>query len=1843
MALNYLSGRLSRAAFGIPGFSTNRDLVVEVDGAIGVDTQDPRGSIDTPEISIRGEIIDSAEFRGGLGYFLSQDVEGVRWVAASPLDLTFVRVYENDVQVAGPSSFSGLNFRSPDEFFLNIEESPIGPNIADINYDVRWIKFGYGDNFGIATGFGTDGTYASIPGFGTTEAVGVTSVGIGTNNPQDDFQVGIGSTGVTVNGPEGRVECITLKAQNVEIDGNITVESLVVDPGIATFIGNIDAQGISSFKNDVFIGFASITESVQGLSSITEAQVGFASIGPVGAGSSEEPALFVTGLSTFVGVVTTKSDLYVGNNLYVAGEQFVEQLNANNVLVTGIATINQAEITGVAVTDLAVSGFSTLADYTFNVGIGTSLTVEQLQTGIATVGDAQIGVATIGFASITDANVTGIVTVTEVDVEDIVIERAEVGILTVGTALSVTGFSTFIGFTTFTGDVFVDGDLTVTQQFNVKDLGAENLEVTGIATINSLEFAVGIGTSLSLETLNAGIGTFGTIIAGVGTIGGVGFDSGKITADEIDADLGRIGILTGDQIQYGIGTVFEFFSDVGSISTLSGNNLTFLSTSVINGVFFEDGLVTMTENLEVLGITTFRGVGTFGTDLYVGNDLFVGGQQFIEQINATNLLVTGIATFQNKGIEYTIGIGSTAIIEDLQAHVGVITDLIGSASTITAMDGSTLIIRDPNDPSPTPFPSGLPIPPPPGTAYIREQISEFVNALNRLQSNGDLGVVGFTTTGDLNVRNTAYIEDLTFNVGVGTDLELETLRVGVVTIGEVDIGFASVTQADVGIATIGDLTVTGITTFEGVVNIEDVAFINAEVTGIASIGTLEFNVGIGTSLAVTDLQVGVASVGLASVTKLEATTIEAFETLVGTSTVGFASVGIDTLSGALYVTGINTFIGFTTFTGDVFVDGDFTVTGLQSVGQLDAKQSQIGILTVFERLDSQGVADFNMVSIASTFIASGLSTIGLSTFTPDGDVNINRNLTVGGITTFVGVVNIDNTAFINAEVTGIASIATLFVDTGIATNFSVNNFEANIGVVTDLTVTGASTFIGLSTFEGNVFIEDDLSVSRNVTVGSTIFTQDIDVSGIATINNADIGIATVGFATVKEAFVGVLTTGTLTIETLDVLGVSTFRGDVEMEANLDVAGVTTTRDLVVTGIATINDAFVEFASITDSILGVSTIGIASVGFATVGVDSTTSALSVTGLSTFVGLTTFVGDVFIDGDLNVSGFTSFTKLGSDFAIIGILTVTDFLDANDVRVTGFTTLTDYEFRVGVGSTLSVVDANVSGILSTGNLFIEEDLTVGRNLSVLGITTLGDPLNPTAGFTTVTGDLFVGGDLFVLDDIFYDEIVGKNLLITGIATIRRLEYAVGFGTTANIENLNFEVGIGSTLTVDNINVGVVSVGLVTAGDVIVGGALTVLGQSTFNDIVTIQPELNVQGDLNVTGISSLTQIQSPLGIIDNIIGLAATITDAVITNLSVTGIATAQAANIIELQSGIATITEIDSTTINNAGIITTNLLEVYNIASFESTLFSNDLAILNDLIVNGGSQFLGPVTFSGPINVTGIVTITADIDILGQLTLDGPFLANGISTFTAGLNVEGGPLDVSTIITAPQAQIGTFIGNEATINDLTVLEDAQIVRDLNVGGITTTSNLEVPGQANITSLNVSGIASVGILTAGVGTIDVFDFSSATGTDLFVDFADIDNLQVGVATVDVVGVQTASVGILTVTERLDIEDITSVSAYRVTSNATPSFVAFQIPAIYQSYEVMVQAIEGANFQTTKLVGLNDGTTAFFNEFSDVFNNAPNALYGFVNNGGATEFIISPASANLTTYTITLTAMRS
>ena len=84
-----------------------------------------------------------------------------------------------------------------------------------------------------------------------------------------------------------------------------------------------------------------------------------------------------------------------------------------------------------------------------------------------------------------------------------------------------------------------------------------------------------------------------------------------------------------------------------------------------------------------------------------------------------------------------------------------------------------------------------------------------------------------------------------------------------------------------------------------------------------------------------------------------------------------------------------------------------------------------------------------------------------------------------------------------------------------------------------------------------------------------------------------------------------------------------------------------------------------------------------------------------------------------------------------------------------------------KVGIGTSVSSYELHVSGGIGATMLYVcgvttvtglvsaENDLAVGGNVNITGITTLAGG----GGFTTTRGDLYVGGDLFVSDDIVYD----------------------------------------------------------------------------------------------------------------------------------------------------------------------------------------------------------------------------------------------------------------------------------------------------------------------------------------------------------------------------------------------------------------------------------------------------------------------------------------------------------
>ena len=221
--------------------------------------------------------------------------------------------------------------------------------------------------------------------------------------------------------------------------------------------------------------------------------------------------------------------------------------------------------------------------------------------------------------------------------------------------------------------------------------------------------------------------------------------------------------------------------------------------------------------------------------------------------------------------------------------------------------------------------------------------------------------------------------------------------------------------------------------------------------------------------------------------------------------------------------------------------------------------------------------------------------------------------------------------------------------------------------------------------------------------------------------------------------------------------------------------------------------------------------------------------------------------------------------------------------DVYLNGVKLVDARDYDANTGSTVGLTSAATSGDIveiiaykafNLGNVTdASGNFTVGSTLSVGSTATL-------SGVTTCEGDLYVGGDLYVLDDIVYDEVTGRNLNITGIASAAVIHAGAGAtvlssgnaefvgivtsNTCFKVGNGAFGAGIGATITGDGnaVFAGVVTATTfkgdgsaltgVAATDYVVSNTLKVLGISTFSGEVQVGTAVTI-GVAGVTTFSN------------------------------------------------------------------------------------------------------------------------------------------------------------------------------------------------------------------------------------------------------------------------------------------------------------------------------------------------------------------------------------------------------
>ena len=418
-----------------------------------------------------------------------------------------------------------------------------------------------------------------------------------------------------------------------------------------------------------------------------------------------EDLIVANATDSFVGVGTStpNNTLYVQGDARITGDLIADDIN-----------LDQAEFTNINVT-----GFTTTGELV--VGMGASV------TGITTLGHLNRAAAGSGGTSVTFNPAAGIATNLQIigntyiegdlkiqsDLE-VDADLFIVGIITAGTVHVGSAFSS-AGVSTFMSDVNIGGKV----QTGLEIAGVTTTASSGGITTTGGDLFVGnnlfIKDDITVDTnLNIlGVATVGVLSARDAVVSGGSTVNGNVTIGGTTAGIGSIFLPDDSRISFGTGAGDLFIYHDGSNSRIheSGTGGLIIQTNNFNldNAAGTENLLTATENgaielyhdntvrfettntgAVVTGILTATGIGSFassvnvvgaqfvGGNLTVGGDLDVTGDISLDEIDARNLNVTGIAT------AHTLGVTSTTTTTDLS---------VGAAATV----GGVLKVSDTTD------------------------------------------------------------------------------------------------------------------------------------------------------------------------------------------------------------------------------------------------------------------------------------------------------------------------------------------------------------------------------------------------------------------------------------------------------------------------------------------------------------------------------------------------------------------------------------------------------------------------------------------------------------------------------------------------------------------------------------------------------------------------------------------------------------------------------------------------------------------------------------------------------------------------------------------------------------------------------------------------------------------------------------------------------------------------------------------------------------------------------------------------------------------------------------------
>ena len=910
------------------------------------------------------------------------------------------------------------------------------------------------------------------------------------------------------------------------------------------------------------------------------------------------------------------------------------------------------------------------------------------------------------------------------------------------------------------------------------------------------------------------------------------------------------------------------------------------------------------------------------------------------------------------------------------------------------------------------------------------------------------------------------------------------------------------------------------------------------------------------------------------------------------------------------------------------------------------------------RSGEASLSEFSLVSAASTLSLysdlAGISTYsdsaGISTYSDSAGISTYSE--IAGIASFSSYASVAGIATLGAnyanvsgfstysEISGIASYSNLAGISSYSNTSEYSNYSNNSGIATYAILSG---------------ITSALQTPINISIGGSFITSptilfdgsdNVSLSATITHNSIDLGIYATG------NYVKKITNGSY------IIGADGGDSGSELILGVDAAVSNTPSKIVA------RDAFGDFSArqITANILGTATTAInledagnintgvidsarlnGTYNISIIGSSSSSDYSSSSGLSTYsnfsgysdlAGISTYSDSAGISTYSNLAGISTYSDLA------GISTYSNFSGiSSDV----------------VGGIASVTSLEVSGISTFTGISTHTQSIFGTNLFLSGISSANVYYGSGIGLTNVPAESLSGSILPSLD--------GSNLYnITGLGVgveVRNNDVTVGTASTINFVGsiVSFSSGI-ATITSSigggggesywvSTDVGIHTLSSVGIGTTNPIKSFTVFGDSYFSGRIEGIADYSLESNYSDnSGISSIS-IYSNFSGYSDLAGIS--------TYSNFSGYSDLAGISTYSDSAGISTYSEIAGISSSVSGFeANVDYLNINRSAIFNSGFFDTTITVIHNS-VNPFINAYNQLTDTSLLKITnsGLVGIGSS-DPTSKLTVDGDAIISGVVTASVfvgdGSGLTGVTAQGSGVVIRDD---NNLVGIAATIN----FGENLIVSQISSGIVTVSSttpwlsaanrvyNLEsnigigtsvpferlhVLGNILVTDGELIGNSSSSTysLYSGIST------ESINSTNVIGGIGSISSLKVsGITTTESLNVSIGQTAVITTTTEglvgigttfsrgtLDISGDLFVKSYSLTTGIGTFDSSPGIPVEIDSFSVDVstenfQTIEytinvghGTNFQTQKVLAVQNGEISYSQEYAIIFH--PNLI---------------------------------